>query len=129
MSTRFCERCQQTVPARGLHACVPVTKAKASSPVTAPTNAIVHPTNNPTNGPTNKSDRKRELRKAQVYRWRQRNADRYRAYMRDHMKRRRDEALAKAARGTEAPNDRTTRQDYHAERVKLIDELCLTSVT
>jgi hypothetical protein len=46
----------------------------------------------PTNGPANKSGHRAEFRKAQTYRWRSKNRDRYNSYMRELMRRLRGEA-------------------------------------
>jgi hypothetical protein len=77
MTKRFCERCKKMVPF-GVHACVPVAKALASTPVKDTVPVSHGPTHapSPTHGITHNPTHKSSLRKAQTYRWRERYPDR-----------------------------------------------------
>jgi hypothetical protein len=82
---RFCDRCQQWVPERGLHACV---KPKPSpDPGSKLSPAPVSNTQSVSNSVSNRKP-------SRLQRWRAANLDRYRAYMRAYMRRRRAEAGA-----------------------------------
>jgi hypothetical protein len=84
-ATRFCDRCQQWVPERGLHNCVKAKSVEtpaenpAGLPAPGPTHGITH-------GPTHAKGKKSELRKAQTYRWRRRYPDRWKQYHADYMR-------------------------------------------
>jgi hypothetical protein len=71
----------------------------------------------PTNGSTNKSGRRAEFRKAQTYRWRSKNSDRYNSYMRELMRRLRGEAAESFFRtrngGTPRLNARPGKKHSH----------------
>jgi hypothetical protein len=95
MSTRFCERCQKTVPERGQHFCVKA--AKAATAKTSP-NAVTTPVTtrrgeSVTTGVTTpeRQDVGDGTRgdKARVYRWRAKNRERYNSYMAAYRRERR----------------------------------------
>jgi hypothetical protein len=96
MDTRFCERCQQTVPKRGLHPCV---KASPHAPVKNATPVTTQRGESVTTGVT--TPERRDVGdaggrdKARVYRWRDANRARYNDYMRE-LRRKRAAEAAKA---------------------------------
>jgi hypothetical protein len=115
MTTRFCERCEKTVPKIGLHNCV---KAKVSQPETpaktAETSRPVTSVTNQVNSVTKKNEtvtsplgfasayerlqKRLEVDRNRQARWRAANLDRYRENQRDIMRKRRAEELLKQVR-------------------------------
>lgn len=78
MAERFCSRCETMVPERGIHPCVPISKAKARPAV----EIAAAPVSGVPNTVPNKDAQRVKL-------WREKNAEKHTSYMRQYMRKRR----------------------------------------